>query len=86
MKLSFLGMEKLMAWASNDIKGDLKDLEFEQKDFKGSVLLTVEEANLLFKVIEDLLDLKPPTTKEICYVSKLKARVERVAKAEKCDA
>lgn len=46
MKLSFLGMKKLMAWASNDIKGDLKDLEFEQKDFKGSGLLTVEEAKL----------------------------------------
>ncbi len=44
MKLSKQGAAKLMAWASNDIKGDLKDIEFEQKDFKGSVLLTVDEA------------------------------------------
>lgn len=47
MKLSFLGMKKLMAWASNDIKGDLKDLEFEQKDFKGAVLLSAREAQLI---------------------------------------
>lgn len=52
MKLSFLGMKKLMAWASNDIKGDLKDLEFEQKDFKGSVLLTVEEAKAVLECVE----------------------------------
>ncbi len=48
MKLSKQGAAKLMAWATNDIKGDLKDIEFEQKDFSGAVLLSIREAKIAF--------------------------------------
>lgn len=47
--------------------------------------LTVEEAKLLFKVIDGFFDLRLPTTKEIVALNKLKVRVERIAKAENCD-
>ena len=59
--------------------------EFEPDDFQDAVILTAEEANLLFKVIDGFFDLRLPTTKEIVALNKLKVRVERIAKAEKCN-
>lgn len=46
------------------------------------VELTVEEANLLFKVIDVFFDLRLPTTKEIVALNKLKVRVKRIEQAE----
>ena len=47
MKLTLKGARKLMAWASNDIKGDLKDLELERDDVAGAIVLSIEEAKVL---------------------------------------
>lgn len=33
MKLSESGIQKVWQWSCNDIKGDLKDLEFKPEDF-----------------------------------------------------
>ena len=58
MKLTLKGARKLMAWASNDIKGDLKDLEFNQEDFTGAVILTVKEAKTAHKCVSiEVVDL-----------------------------
>lgn len=79
MKLSFLGMKKLMAWASNDIKGDLKDLEFEQKDFKGSVLLTVEEAKAICDYARDFYVHQSRVSDDFEQLhSDIKERIEQV--------
>ena len=66
----------------------IKGLDVKTKDLPTTpkeVHLTVEEANLLFKVIDGFFDMRLPTTKEIVALNKLKVRVERIAKAEKCD-
>ena len=47
MKLTLKGARKLMAWASNDIKGDLKDLELDHDDVAGAIVLSIEEAKVL---------------------------------------
>lgn len=59
-----------------------ENLEFDQSDFTEAVVLTVEEANFLFKVIDGFFDLRLPTTKEIVALNKLKVRVERIEQAE----
>ena len=89
MKLSEKGAKKVFEHAMwGDGYYDLEDaisVNLDPDDFQGAVVLTVEEANLLFNVIDGFFDLKLPTTKEIVALNKLKVRVERIAKAEKCD-
>lgn len=58
------------------------DNHFSKEESK-KVCLTVEEANLLFNVIDGFFDLRLPTTKEIVALNKLKVRVERIEKTEK---
>lgn len=81
MKLSKHGREHLGYHEAIGLS--IGSYDFQQEDFQGAVVLTVEEANLLFKVIDGFFDMKLPTTKEIIALNKLKVRVERIAKAEK---
>ena len=72
-------------------KSDIFEMTYETAESgcflngKGHIILTAEEAKLLFRVIDGFFDLRLPTTKEIVALNKLKVRVERIAKAEKCD-
>lgn len=59
--------------------------EFNQDDFEGAIILSIEEANLLFKVIDGFFDLRLPTTKEIIALNKLKVQIERIEKTEMQD-
>ena len=49
MKLSNKGIKKMMAWASNDIKGDLKEIDFCREDFTDGTVLSVKEANFIYE-------------------------------------
>lgn len=82
MKLSKKGAQKCFDKMYLD-KQPIQAINFEPEDFKDAVVLTVEEAKLLFSVIDGFFDLRLPTTKEIVALNKLKVRVERIAKAEK---
>ena len=64
---------------------DLYESEIEelyQKPEEPKVELTVEEAKLLFSVIDGFFDLRLPTTKEIVALNKLKVRVEQIEQSE----
>ena len=88
MKMNKKGTDKLYAEAViDDILYDYhaQQIEFEPTDFNGAIVLTVEEANLLFKVIDGFFDLRLPTTKEIIALNKLKVRVKRIEQTEMQD-
>lgn len=88
MKLSEKGLDKVYGLEFDQAQGfpvKFEDLEFDQNDFQGAVLMRVEEAKLLFKVIDGFFDLRLPTTKEIVALNKLKVRVERIEQAEMKD-
>ena len=88
MKLNKKGLKRLLDVAFDGdefYQSNALEVEFEPNDFQDAVILTVEEANLLFKVIDGFFDLKLPTTKEIVALNKLKVRVERIEQAEKKD-
>lgn len=64
---------------------NLQKRGISQKDIEGCVILTLDEANLLFSVIDGFFDLRLPTTKEIVALNKLKVRVEQIVKTEECN-
>ena len=83
MKLSESGIQKIWQWSCNDIKGDLKDLEFTQEDFAKSIVMSIDEAKALcyiLKWIQNFGYVRETKKHFDCEVEKLRQRIKKTEK------